>query len=383
VGDTVPPEESAPEHGVYQTADHRRPTPSVTLETAPTLGDALRAARQAGGRSLAELSAKTRVPVRYLEALEEGRKADLPSRPFAIGHVRSYAQALGLDETAAAERLRREYDLPSQKLESPVGLAYDEPRGRSPIWGIAAATVVMAVVGWNVFQRVSLIDAPTAADLISVPESWRVGDTFGAVELDAPRPAPPDQTTPVLYVTPGLEEVLAPALAGAQAAASAPDTGGPVGAAFNPRGAVYGATSGSSGVTLQARRASTIVVRDTSEGVVHFARQLAAGEAYRAPRTPGLVVDVPDPQAFDLFLNGERVGYLEQGVTPLAQLNARAETLARQAAAEAESRDRAAEAAAEQRLRQAQAEAAARSAETPAPDPVEIASDPFEAAPTQ
>ena len=213
VGDKVPPEESAPEHGVYQTADHRRPGPSVTLETAPTLGDALRAARQASGKSLAELSAKTRVPVRYLEALEEGRKADLPSRPFAIGHVRSYAQTLGLDETAAAERLRREYDLPSQKLESPVGLAYDEPRGRSPIWGIAAATVVMAVVGWNVFQRVSLIDAPTAADLISVPESWRVGDTFGAVELDAPRPAPPDQTTPVLYVTPGLEEVLAPALA--------------------------------------------------------------------------------------------------------------------------------------------------------------------------
>ena len=383
VGEEVPPEDEAPEQGAYQAVDQRRPTPSVTLEDAPTLGDALRAARQASGRSLAELSSATRVPARYLEALEEGRKADLPSRPFAIGHVRSYAQALGLDETAAAERLRREYDLPSQKLEPPVGLAFDEPRRRSPVWGIAAAAVVMAVVGWNVFQRVSLIDAPTAADLIAVPESWRVGDTFGAVELDAPRPAPPDQTTPVLYVTPGLEEVLAPALAGAQAAAAAPDTGGPVGAAFNPRGAVYGAAAGSSGVVLQARRASTIVVRDSAEGAVHFARQLAAGEAYRAPRTPGLVVDVPDPAAFDLFLNGERVGRLEQGLTSLAQLNARAETLARQAAAEAEARNRAAQAAAEQRVREAETQAAARTAEVQTPPAVDISPAPLATTPAQ
>lgn len=380
VGDTVPPENSTPEDGVWQAAEARRPIPSVTLETADTLGEALRAARQASGRSLAELSSATRVPVRYLEALEEGRRADLPSRPFAIGHVRSYAQALGLDETAAAERLRREYDLPTQKLEPPVGLAFDEPRRRSPIWGIAAATVVMAVVGWNVFQRVSLIDAPTAADLASIPESWRVGDTFGEVELDAPRPAPPDQTTPVLYVTPGLEEVLAPALAGAQAAAAAPDMGGPVGAAFNPRGAVYGAAAGSSGVIIQARRASTIVVR-AADGAVHFARQLAAGESYRAPRTPGLVVDVPDPAAFDLFLNGERVGRLEQALTPLAQLNSRAETLARQAAAAAEERNRAAQLAAEERVRQAELETTARAAET-APPPADIAPQPAAPVPT-
>lgn len=379
MGEEVPPQESAPEDGVYQVAEPRRAVPAVTLDNAETLGEALRAARDASGRSLAELSHATRVPVRYLQALEEGRKADLPSRPFAIGHARSYAQALGLDETAAAERLRREYDLPSHKLEAPVGLAFDEPRRRSPVWGIAAATVVMALVGWNVIQRVNLIDAPTAAELASVPESWRVGHTFGDVELDAPRPAPPDQTTPVLYVTPGLEEVLAPALAGAQAAAAAPDMGGPVGAAFNPRGAVYGAAAGNSGVILQARRASTIVVR-AADGVVHFARQLAAGESYRAPRTPGLVVDVPDPAAFDLFLNGERVGRLEQALTPLSQLNSRAEGLAREAAAEVEARNRAAQTAAEERLRQAEAAATARAAQSqpPAPPPVEIAAAPLQ-----
>jgi len=367
VGEDYTVTDQEPGAGSYQTAEPQRPRPTVTLETAETLGEAFKAARLASGRSLAELSSTTKVPVRYLDALEEGRRADLPSRPFALGHARSYAQALGLDETAVAERLRREYDLPNQKLEPPVGLAFDEPRRRSPVWAIAGVTLVVAVVGWNVFQRVNLIGAAQATDLASIPESWRVGSTFGEINLDAPHPAPPDQTTPVLYVTPGLEEVLAPALAGAEAAAAAPDMGGPVGAAFNPRGAVYGASAGNSGVILQARRASTIVVR-AADGVVHFARQLAAGEAYRAPRTPGLVVDVSDPTAFDLFLNGERAGRLEQAQTSLAQLNARAETLARRAAAEAEARNRDAQRAAETRLREAEAAVAARS-----PEPVEDA----------
>lgn len=357
-----------PDVGTFEAAKTARFNPTETLESADTLGDAFKAARLASGRSLSQLSNTTKVPVRYLEALEEGRRSDLPSRPFALGHARSYAQALGLDETAVAERLRREFDLPNQKLEAPVGVAFDEPRGRSRVWVGGAAAVVLAVVGWNVVQRVNLMDAPQTADLASIPESWRVGSTFGEIDLDAPHPAPPDQTTPVLYVTPGLEEVLAPALAGAQAAAAAPDMGGPVGAAFNPRGAVYGASAGNSGVILQARRASTIVVR-AADGVVHFARQLAAGEAYRAPRTPGLIVDVSDPTAFDLFLNGERAGRLEQTQTSLAQLNARAETLARQAAAEAEARNREAQRAAETRLREAETAAAARVVEGPeAPD---------------
>lgn len=371
VGEHLTPENQDPAEGSYETAEVRRSAPSVTLEDAETLGEAFKAARIASGRSLTQLSSDTKVPVRYLEALEEGRKADLPSRPFAIGHARSYAQALGLDETAAAERLRREYDLPSQKLQPPVGLAFDEPKGRSPILAISACVLVMAVVGWNVLQRVNLIAVAPTTDLASIPESWRLGATLDAIDLDAPHPAPPDQTTPVLYVTPGLEEVLAPALAGAQAAAAAPDMGGPVGAAFNPRGAVYGAAAGSSGVILQARRASTIVVRAT-DGVVHFARQLAAGESYRAPRAPGLVVDVSDPNAFDLFLNGERAGRLEQALTPLASLNSRAEAMARQAAAEAETRNRDAQRAAEERLRQAEAAALARAPETD-PLPIDVA----------
>jgi cytoskeleton protein RodZ len=145
-----------------------------------------------------------------------------------------------------------------------------------------------------------------------VPESWTLGDVPGQnMAIGAPHPAPPDQTTPALYVTPGLEAQLTgidptdvEAVAAA-AAASAP----PVQAAFNPRGAIYGAAATASQVVLQARKAAALVVR-MSDGRVLFARQLAAGESWRAPTGVAATVDVSDPAAFDVYLNGEHGGGL-------------------------------------------------------------------------
>src|SRR3546814_3403559 len=86
--------------------DWKDPAPSIT--DAPTLGDGLRMAREHGGRSFAELSSITRVPIRYLTALEQNDFSILPSRVFSIGYVRAYAAALGLDEQLAVERFKRE-----------------------------------------------------------------------------------------------------------------------------------------------------------------------------------------------------------------------------------------------------------------------------------
>ncbi|MDZ4362929.1 MAG: helix-turn-helix domain-containing protein, partial [Brevundimonas sp.] len=135
------------------------------------------------------------------------------------------------------------------------------------------------------------------------------------------------------------------AAAAAALAANAP----PVQKAFNPRGAVYGAAATASQVVIQARKAAGIVVR-MADGRVLFARQLAAGEAWRAPIGVQAVVDVSDPTAFDVYLNGEHGGMLEQALTPLNQLNTRAQALARQAAAEVALRTEAARQAASQVL---------------------------------
>jgi cytoskeleton protein RodZ len=338
--------------------DWKDVVPSVT--DAPTLGDGLNIARTHSGRSLAELSSITRVPTRYLTALEQNDFSVLPNRVFSIGYVRAYAGALGLDEQLAVERFKREAPDPSVPLQPPVGVAFEEVKRYSPRLIAAGLALVLAVVGWNVFQRVSLMRAPEPSDIAAVPESWTLGAVPGQAQLmrlSAPQPAPPDQTVPALYITPGLEAELTgidptspEGLAAAAAAAP------PVQRAFNPRGAIYGASASASQVVLQARESAYLIVR-TAEGRVLFARQLAAGDAWRAPVGVAATVDVPDPTAFDVYLNGEHGGALEAAETSLNQLNLRAQALARQAAAAVAARTEAARTAAVQAQAQAQLQA--------------------------
>jgi len=330
--------------------DWRDAVPSVT--DAATLGEGLRIAREHSGRSLAELSSLTRVPTRYLTALEQNDFSTLPNRVFSIGYVRAYAGSLGLDEQLAVERFKRESPDPSVPLQAPVGVAFEDVRRYSPRLIAAGLALVIAVVGWNVFQRVSLMRAPQPSDLAATPESWTLGAVPGqaaALTLSAPRSAPPDQTIPALYITPGLEEELTgidPASPDALAAAASAQ---PVQRAFNPRGAIYGASANASQVVIQARKAASLVVT-MADGRVLFARQLAAGDAWRAPAGVAAVVDVSSHFAdFDIYLNGEHGGTLTAEKTPLSQLNARAQVLARQAAAEVVARTQAAQAEAQLR----------------------------------
>ena len=111
-------------------------------------------------------------------------------------------------------------------------------------------------------------------------------------------------------------------------------------------------------MVLQARESAYLIVR-MADGRVLFARQLAAGDAWRAPLGVPATVEVQDVSAFDVYLNGEHGGALEAAQTSLSQLNARAQALARQAAAEVAARTEAARAAAVQAQAQAQLQAAA------------------------
>lgn len=332
--------------------DWKDPAPSVT--DAPTLGDGLRIAREMSGKSLAQLATATRVPPRYLTALEQNDFSILPNRVFSIGYVRAYAGALGLDEQLAVERFKRECPDPSVPLQAPAGVAFQEVRRYSPRFIAVGAAVVVAVIGWNVWQHVSLMRAPQPSDLAAIPESWSLGvvpGQEGVMTLSTPLPAPPDQTVPALYITPGLEaELTGLAPDSPEAIAAAAAAAPPVQKAFNPRGAIYGASADASAVILQARKAAALVVR-MADGRVLFARQLAAGEAWRAPLGLSATVDVSDPTAFDVYLNGEHGGALDAALTPLATLNTRAQALARQVAAQAQ----AAQAAAARSAAQAQA----------------------------
>lgn len=75
---------------------------------APQAGADLRAARERLGWDLPDVAAMLRIRSSYLEALENGRLNDLPGNVYAVGFLRTYATALGLDVEEVSRRFRAE-----------------------------------------------------------------------------------------------------------------------------------------------------------------------------------------------------------------------------------------------------------------------------------
>jgi cytoskeleton protein RodZ len=118
-----------------------------------TVGEKLRAAREAQGIELAELAARTRIPQRHLEAIERGNYSGLPSVTYSLGFAKSYARAVGADEVEIARDLRLELGhhperaapTPSYEMSDPARVP---PRGLA--WaGLAIGLLVLVgVVLW-------------------------------------------------------------------------------------------------------------------------------------------------------------------------------------------------------------------------------------------
>ena len=86
---------------------------------------------------------------------------------------------------------------------------------------------------------------------------------------------------------------------------------------------LVGAPANASVVTLQARKPTSLIVRG-ADGSVYFARQLAAGEAYRAPTLKGVTADVVEAGAVQAFVAGQSRGLLPVGLNSVTKLAATA-----------------------------------------------------------
>ena len=297
--------------------------PSPPASGSPSLGHHLRAVREHKGLSLVQVAEATRVRRLYLEAIERDDLVPLPSRPFAVGYVRAYARALGLDGDAAVARFKAENPEESQALRAPLGVGFDKNPRRQVIYA-GIALLVVAIALWNIAQHQLISAARPDSILPAGAQAWPEPIRPGPVELGVPTPPPADQTTPKPYVTPGLgvpgvdknapSDATGAATAAAPPAAVQPDAPPP--AKFTTRAAVYGGSAGQGGVLVQARSPASLIVRGPA-GQIYFARELEAGEAYRAPLGRGLTADVSDPNAFLLYVGGKLAGPLTEPQSPL------------------------------------------------------------------
>jgi cytoskeletal protein RodZ len=83
------------------------------------------------GWSVQEVSKKTKIRVKYIEAMEKGEWKAFPGPVYIAGFVKSYAEALDLNSEKLMILFKREYvaEYPDQIL--PDGLTQDVVKERS------------------------------------------------------------------------------------------------------------------------------------------------------------------------------------------------------------------------------------------------------------
>lgn len=150
------------------------PEPEATLFP-QTVGEKLRAAREAQGVSLVDIATSTRIPQRHLEAIEKSNYASLPSITYALGFAKAYARAVDVDEVAIARELRGELATTYEPRAAPSPVYdLDGPRRSAPgglVW-VSLIIVVLLVAAIGVYYGTDLIrgTAPEAEGLVIPPE---------------------------------------------------------------------------------------------------------------------------------------------------------------------------------------------------------------------
>ncbi len=102
-------------------------------------GEPLKEARLRSGRSLADISRRTKIPAAMLERLERGDTEQMPADVFVCGFLRAFAREVGVDgndtvaryrrvtQTPGNDKVGRELDIPALCDDVPGAQAQGQP----------------------------------------------------------------------------------------------------------------------------------------------------------------------------------------------------------------------------------------------------------------
>jgi cytoskeleton protein RodZ len=250
-------------------------------------GADLQTARHRLGWDLPAVAASLRIRLPYLEALEDGRIADLPGNAYAVGFLRTYAGALGLDPDEMARRFRAEANVGNRKTE--LSFPAPVPERGVPAGVVVLLGVVLAIGGYIGWYRMSGDAAHRTEPVTAVPDRLAtladVPPPPAAAVTSTASPAPgtsaaatgaapeqdkiaaaPSVTPPTPQIATAVPATTAPATppAAQPASALAPDAGRMV---------------------LRAKADAWMQVRD-KQGQVLLNRVLRAGDTWPVPNLP-------------------------------------------------------------------------------------------------
>ena len=272
------------------------------LSGARQVGAELAAARERLGWTLPDIAGHLRIRQPFLAAIELGRLDQLPGTAYAMGFVRTYAKALGLEPDDVARRFRREVAEVDRKPE----LAFPAP---VPERGVPAGAVVMlgavlavgAYVGWYKASG----DKPGLEPVRPVPERLaELADPPARPAAPAPAIAPaPLAGVPIAPAPLALSPL--PVIPPSSAAAAVVPNAIPQALTVQPAPAMAGLTALPEGtrIVLRARAEAWIQVRDR-QGQVLLNRVLRTGETWPVPAKLSLLLTTGNAGGTELLVDG-------------------------------------------------------------------------------
>ena len=169
-----------------------------------TIGEALRSAREAQGKSLDDAAVATRIRPSYLEALEEEQFGELGGSVYAKGFLRSYAGYLGVDPAPLLEAYRAQ-ETPEAPLfeHAPRAIGGLKPGRGGRSWlavAIVCVSIILLVSLWGLLRP-----APDPGDtqpaFVTTPARTTGAGTRPGPRPGRPRPPPPARPARDVTVT--------------------------------------------------------------------------------------------------------------------------------------------------------------------------------------
>ena len=170
---------------------------------AETLGEKLRAAREARGISVSEVAEQTRIAPMYIECIENDNYKPLPGGIFNKGFVKSYARFIGLDEQDALQDYSRliaqtegAAPPPTETRSYRPEVLTDDRASQSSISTIIFAGIILALMTGAIYMLVNYLRSEPSDPAVATSTGNAANQATGQPEQPAtPGPTAGDAPT--------------------------------------------------------------------------------------------------------------------------------------------------------------------------------------------
>ncbi|MCB8880851.1 helix-turn-helix domain-containing protein [Acidisoma cellulosilytica] len=300
-------------------------------ESASRIGSDLRAARERLGWEIDAVAEALRLKPAFIRAIEQGDIRNLPGTAYAVGFVRTYATALGLDPNEAIRRFRAEREDVNRKTE--LDFPAPVPSRGMPAGALVLVGAIIAIGGYVAWYHYSgrssstteTVDAvPAHLEPLAPPPAPKIASVTPPPAATAPVPLPA-AAGPLVASTLPQEPDVSPSSAAAAVppplpTLPAPSTNMTVAAVTPPTvQATDGAASGTAtaapglidaGMVIQATADAWIEIKN-SQGKVVYQAVMHPGDSYKVPDQPQLTLTTGNAAGTQVMLAGNVIGPLK------------------------------------------------------------------------